>query len=154
MLFEGALALNNKLSSSEKIVEGRLQGPEHIEFHNGVLYTGVAGQGLVRIVRSNVEPIVNFGSQCKLPEEEPTCGRILGIAVDSLIPNSLLIADAYYGIFHYNLDTKANENLVRPDQLLPGYNVSFKYCYRDWQAFLIQHPSFCRVLGHQKYLTP
>lgn len=115
--------MNNKLSSSEKLVQGKLIGPEHLLFHNGAIYTGVLGQGVVKIVGDTVEPVVNFGRPCKLPEEEPICGRVLGLAVDTLVPNSLIIADAYYGIFHYNLDTRRSELLVSPSTLLEGSKV-------------------------------
>lgn len=117
---EGKLAPNNKLASSEKLVQGKVIGPEHILFHNGEIYTGVLGQGVVKVVGDKVEPVVNFGKPCKLPEEEPICGRVLGVVSDTKDSNSLLIADAYHGIFHYNLDTKKSEKLVGPDTQLEG----------------------------------
>lgn len=45
---------------------------------------------------------------------------MLGIAKDPKEPNSLLVVDAYHGIFHYNLDTKKVEKLVSADTPLEG----------------------------------
>lgn len=124
--FEGVLALNNKLGSSEKLFEGKFFGPEHLLFHNGAIYTGVLGRGLIRIIGDQIETVVSFGKPCKLPEEEPICGRVLGIVLDTKEDNSLLIVDAYYGIFHYNLDTKRVENLVSPNTTLEGWKVGLQ----------------------------
>lgn len=54
------------------------------------------------------------------PTEEKICGRILGMALDTLEKNSLIVVDTYYGIYHYNLDTRKSKELVSADAVLDG----------------------------------
>lgn len=149
MPLQGVLAPNNNLSTSEKLFEGRVSGPATILFHEGALYTGVQGQGLVKIVEDRIEPLVNFGEN-GFSSDEQVRGRILGFAVDTLVPNSFIIADAYYGIFHFNLQTKAIERLVGPDQPLQGKNVSelefiFRLEYYTLRSFRVHVHRKCSL---------
>lgn len=55
------------------------------------------------------------------PNEESICGRILGMALDTVEKNSLIVVDTYYGVFHYNLDTRKSKQLISVDALLDGF---------------------------------
>lgn len=54
------------------------------------------------------------------PNEESICGRILGMALDTVEKNSLIVVDTYYGIYHYNLDTRKSKQVVSVDSILDG----------------------------------
>lgn len=61
---QGALALNTKLNNAEKLFFEEIKGPEHLEVHNGVLYTTLDGGYVVKIVDDKVVPVVKFGKKC------------------------------------------------------------------------------------------
>jgi len=117
---EGVLAPNNLLDGTERLFEGKIHGPEHLLHYNGAIYTGIHGGELVKIVGNNIEHVTKFGKACIPPVEEQLCGRVLGLAVDTLEKNSLIVVDTYYGIFHYNLDTRKQTLLVAPETVLDG----------------------------------
>lgn len=48
-----------------------------------------------------------------------TCGRPLGFDFDT-ISNSLIVADAYYGIWSVDLVSLKKTQLIAPDQVLEG----------------------------------
>ena len=52
--------------------------------------------------------------------EENICGRPLGMAFDTLSIDNLIVADAYYGIWEFNLTSEKKTNLVSPTDVLPG----------------------------------
>lgn len=122
------MALNNKLASSEKLYDdGSIFGPEHILFINDTLYTGVAGQGFIKIVDGKIEHVVNFGVKCGVGDLNPKCGRILNHVQDKKDPNQLIVVDGYYGIFFYNLVTGKSFQIVSPHTLLDSYAVCFEF---------------------------
>lgn len=51
--------------------------------------------------------------------EESVCGRPLGMAFDT-ISDSLIVADAYYGIWSVDLKTGKKQQLVSPKEELDG----------------------------------
>lgn len=57
--------------------------------------------------------------------EESRCGRPLGLAFDTL-GNSLIIADAYYGIWQVDLDNGKKKILVSPQEELEGKDIPRK----------------------------
>lgn len=61
---EGALALNNKLNNAEKLFLNEIKGPEHMEVHNGVLYTTLEGGYVAKLVGNKIVPVVKFGKKC------------------------------------------------------------------------------------------
>lgn len=61
---EGALSLNNKLNNAEKLFLNEIKGPEHMEVHNGVLYTTLEGGYVAKLVGNKIVPVVKFGKKC------------------------------------------------------------------------------------------
>ncbi|XP_064302578.1 adipocyte plasma membrane-associated protein isoform X3 [Phalacrocorax carbo] len=92
-LLTGALEPNIKLRKAERLWENQLVGPESI---------------------------VNIGGT---PEDEPTCGRPLGIRVGP--NNTLFVADAYYGLYEVNPGTGDTKMLVSNKALIEGQKLSF-----------------------------
>lgn len=77
----------------------------------------------MRIDGDHVTFITKFGKPCDYPLEESICGRPLGMAFDTIKPDQLIVADAYYGIWELNLKTMAQKQLIKPTQEF-GVNVS------------------------------
>uniref|UniRef100_A0A336MUZ4 CSON007419 protein n=1 Tax=Culicoides sonorensis TaxID=179676 RepID=A0A336MUZ4_CULSO len=119
---EGVLAPNNLLDNTERLFENQIHGPENLIYHNGAIYTGVHGGELIKIIGNKFEHVAKFGKPCASPVEESLCGRILGMALDTVEKNSLIVVDTYYGIYHLNLDTRKSKQLVSVDTVLEGVN--------------------------------
>lgn len=64
ILLKGPLATNNKLDNAEKLFDGEIKGPEHLEVYNGALYTSLEGGYVARIEDDKIVPIVKFGQKC------------------------------------------------------------------------------------------
>jgi len=77
----------------------------------------------VRIDGDHITFIAKFGKPCDYPVEESICGRPLGMAFDTLNPDQLIVADAYYGIWELNVKTFEQKQIVKPSTEL-GKNVS------------------------------
>ncbi|XP_075605623.1 adipocyte plasma membrane-associated protein isoform X2 [Balearica regulorum gibbericeps] len=92
-LLTGVLEPNIKLRKAERLWENQLVGPESI---------------------------VNIGGT---REDEPTCGRPLGIRVGP--NNTLFVADAYYGLYEVNPGTGETKMLVSTKTLIEGQKLSF-----------------------------
>ncbi|XP_026816428.1 adipocyte plasma membrane-associated protein-like [Rhopalosiphum maidis] len=119
--FTGPLALNDKLSGISKLFEDQIVGPEGLLYHNNTLYTTLHYGHVVKIVNNEIVPVVKFGKVCDGLYEEHVCGRPLGLTMDK--SGFLYVADAYYGIFKVNLNSKfygAKEQLVSMDEDIDG----------------------------------
>ncbi|XP_074720291.1 adipocyte plasma membrane-associated protein isoform X3 [Strix uralensis] len=92
-LLTGVLEPNIKLRKAERLWENELVGPESI---------------------------VNIGGT---REDEPMCGRPLGIRVGP--NNTLFVADAYYGLYEVNPGTGETKMLVSTKTLIEGQKLSF-----------------------------
>uniref|UniRef100_A0AAZ3QBJ8 Adipocyte plasma membrane-associated protein n=1 Tax=Oncorhynchus tshawytscha TaxID=74940 RepID=A0AAZ3QBJ8_ONCTS len=93
-LMSGCYEPNFKLREAQRLFEDQLVGPESI---------------------------ANFGDGSR--EQEPSCGRPLGIRVG---PNgTLFVADAYLGLFKVNPVTGEVTNLVSAGQMVGGRRLSF-----------------------------
>ena len=140
---EGGLAPNNFLDNGERLFVDKLYGPEHLLYHNGAIYTGVHGGEVVKIVGKNVEHVGKFGKACLVPLEEARCGRPLGLALDTIEKNTLVVLDSYYGIYLYNLDTRKETQLISqeagldgivsfaPISPLPFFKFLFRFCFAE-----------------------
>ncbi|XP_041032359.1 adipocyte plasma membrane-associated protein isoform X4 [Carcharodon carcharias] len=92
-LLTGPLEPNLKLRQAEHLFEDQLIGPESVAHLGGTR------------------------------EDEPTCGRPLGIRVG---PNgTLYVADAYYGLFEINPVTGEMEMLVSAQKVIQGKRMAF-----------------------------
>ncbi|KAJ0067274.1 hypothetical protein NL108_015805, partial [Boleophthalmus pectinirostris] len=123
-LLEGCWAPNLKLRSAQRLYENQVQGPESITNIGDVLFSGTADGRIVKMVGRRVHTVARLGKQpCGSPEDEPTCGRPLGIRVG---PNgTLFVADAYLGIFRVHLSTGEAERLVVGGQMVGGRSLGF-----------------------------
>lgn len=91
---EGALSLNNKLNNAEKLFLNEIKGPEHMEVHNGVLYTTLEGGYVAKLVGNKIVPVVKFGKKC---------GKLLiGICEISFIFNKIFIALSLFSVLWHN----------------------------------------------------
>lgn len=117
----GPLALNNFLDKSERLLEGRLSGPEHILIIGKDIYTGLNNGEVVRINGNHITHVAKFGQACEGVYEEKKCGRPLGMVHDAA-RNTLIVMDAYYGIWEVNLKSGEKKQLVSPDIVIQGEN--------------------------------
>lgn len=86
-------------------------------------YASLHNGNIVRIDGDHITFIAKFGKPCDYPVEESICGRPLGMAFDTLNPDQLIVADAYYGIWELNVKTFEQKQIVKPSTEL-GKNVS------------------------------
>ncbi|XP_037949038.1 adipocyte plasma membrane-associated protein-like [Teleopsis dalmanni] len=118
----GGLKPNNYLDGTQHLLEGRIYGPECLIARNDVIYAGVNGGEVVKIVGDKVTPIFKIGAPCVHTYDEPICGRPLGLAFDTQ-GNNIIVADAYYGLWSVDLDTYKKTLLVSAKQPLPGKTI-------------------------------
>ncbi|GLG97334.1 hypothetical protein R5R35_002460 [Gryllus longicercus] len=118
MPLKGTLELNTKLNNAERLLDGDIKGPEHIVAYNGELYTGIHGGEIVKIVNGKFVPVVKFGRPCAGLWEESVCGRPLGFQFDK--NGNIYVADAYYGIFKYEMRTGTSTTLVSINETIDG----------------------------------
>lgn len=123
-LMDGCWAQNLKLRSAKRLFENQIQGPESIVNIGDVLYSGTADGRIVKIVGQRIHTVARLGKQpCGSREDEPSCGRPLGIRVG---PNgTLFVADAYLGLFRVNPNTGEAVRLVEGGTLVAGRPIMF-----------------------------
>jgi hypothetical protein len=121
----GAFEINNHLDNAERIFEGELTGPEHLLPAGGnSFYASLHNGNVVKIDGKHITFVAKFGKPCEYPVEESICGRPLGLAHDTLNPDQLIVADAYYGIWELNVKSGQKKQLVSPG-IHFGVNVRF-----------------------------
>lgn len=120
----GVLQPNTKLRQAERLFENQLSGPESIVNIGDVLFTGTADGRVVKLENGEIETIARFGSgPCKTRDDEPTCGRPLGIRVG---PNgTLFVVDAYKGLFEVNPQKRSVKLLLSSENPIEGKKMSF-----------------------------
>lgn len=111
------------LDKAERIFEGQFTGPEAFAMYNGIVYTGIHGGFVVRIEGGEIKPVVKFGENCDDITDEHICGRPLGLKFDAA--GNLYVADAYYGIFKYNIQTGQKTLLVGANEEIEGKKSKF-----------------------------
>ncbi|XP_036764590.1 adipocyte plasma membrane-associated protein isoform X3 [Manis pentadactyla] len=123
-LLLGVLQPNTKLRQAERLFDNQLIGPESIANIGDVMFTGTADGRIVKLENGAVETIARFGSgPCKTPEDEPACGRPLGIRAG---PNgTLFVADAYKGLFEVDPWKREVKSLLSSDTPVEGRKLSF-----------------------------
>lgn len=70
---------------------------------------------VVKIDGDHVTFVAKFGKPCEYPVEEAICGRPLGLALDTVNADSLIVLDAYYGVWELNYKTGAKKQLLSPE---------------------------------------
>ncbi|KAM4842587.1 adipocyte plasma membrane-associated protein [Thomomys bottae] len=120
----GVLQPNTKLRQAERLFENQLIGPESIANIGDVIFTGTADGRVVKIENGEVEVIARFGTgPCKTRDDEPACGRPLGIRAG---PNgTLFVADAYKGLFEVNPRKREVKLLLSSETPIEGKKMSF-----------------------------
>nr|XP_020733773.1 adipocyte plasma membrane-associated protein isoform X6 [Odocoileus virginianus texanus] len=123
-LFLGVLQPNTKLQQVERLFENQLVGPESIANIGDVMFTGTADGRVVKLENGEVETIARFGSgPCKTRDDEPACGRPLGIRAG---PNgTLFVVDAYKGLFEVNPWKREVKLLLSSETPIEGRKMSF-----------------------------
>ncbi|KAJ8794380.1 hypothetical protein J1605_003147 [Eschrichtius robustus] len=123
-LLLGVLQPNTKLRQAERLFENQLVGPESIAHIGDVMFTGTADGRVVKLENGEVETIARFGSgPCKTRDDEPACGRPLGIRAG---PNgTLFVADAYKGLFEVNPWKREVKLLLSSETPIEGRKMSF-----------------------------
>uniref|UniRef100_A0A9R1SRU4 Adipocyte plasma membrane-associated protein n=2 Tax=Cyprinus carpio TaxID=7962 RepID=A0A9R1SRU4_CYPCA len=123
-LMTGCYEPNLKLRQAERLFEDLLIGPESLANIGDVLYTGTADGKIVKIEGRNIHVLATLGKPpCGSREHEHTCGRPLGIRVG---PNgTLLVADAYLGLFEVNPVTGEVKSLVSTGKMIAGRRLGF-----------------------------
>lgn len=123
-VMDGCWAPNLKLRLAERLFENQIQGPESIANIGDVLYSGTADGRIVKIVGRRVHTVARLGKQpCGSREDEPSCGRPLGIRVG---PNgTLFVADAYLGLYRVDPNTGEAVRLVAGGQVVAGRPIAF-----------------------------
>lgn len=119
MDLSGSLGINSYLDNSERLLEGRVAGPEHILVVGKDLYTGLNNGEVVRINGNHITHVAKFGEACEGIHEERKCGRPLGMVHDAA-RNQLIVSDAYYGIWEVDLKSGNKKQLVSPDTVIQG----------------------------------
>ncbi|KAH8306266.1 hypothetical protein KR018_005392 [Drosophila ironensis] len=120
---KGALESNFHLEGAERLLEGRVYGPECLIARNNEIYTGIHGGEVIKLTSNHVTHVTKIGQPCEDIYEESRCGRPLGLAFDTL-GNSLIIADAYYGLWQVDLGSNKKTLLVSPAQQLAGKSIT------------------------------
>lgn len=99
-----ALQPNTKLQKAKKLYEGKILGPESLVADGDYVYTGTADGRIVEIYKGELRVLTKLGVEpCGRFEDEPTCGRPLGMRIDQ--DGYLIVADAYLGLFKVNVAT-------------------------------------------------
>ncbi|XP_013855884.1 adipocyte plasma membrane-associated protein, partial [Austrofundulus limnaeus] len=121
---KGCWEPNLKLREAERLFEDHLIGPESITNIGDVLFTGTADGKILKLIGRRVVTVTRLGRPpCGSTDDEPSCGRPLGIRVG---PNgTLFVADAYLGLFEVNPTTGAAAQLVSGGQVVAGRKLSF-----------------------------
>ncbi|XP_067617532.1 adipocyte plasma membrane-associated protein Hemomucin [Eurosta solidaginis] len=122
---KGALELNHHLDGGERLLEGRVYGPECLIARKNEIYTGIHGGEVIKLTADHVTHVAKIGQPCEEIYEEARCGRPLGLAFDTQ-GNNIIVADAYYGIWQIDLNNNQKKLLVSPHQELPGKGVNRK----------------------------
>ncbi|CAH1792646.1 unnamed protein product [Owenia fusiformis] len=101
---EGPLAPNTRLQDATRLFENEILGPESIFVNKEYIYTGTADGRVVEIFKGKQRTLARLGNPpCGGPENEPHCGRPLGMKMDK--DGYLIVADAYFGLFKVNVAT-------------------------------------------------
>ncbi|KAG7465507.1 Adipocyte plasma membrane-associated [Solea senegalensis] len=123
-LMKGCWEPNLKLRKAQRLFEDQVLGPESIANIGDVLFSGTADGKIVKLVGRRIHTVTRLGKPpCGSRDEELNCGRPLGIRVG---PNgTLIIADAYLGVYEVNPTTGETTRLVAGGQEVAGRKLSF-----------------------------
>lgn len=119
---EGGLAKNTKLNNVERILDGKITGPESIASRaDDEIFVSLHGGKILRLWGprfDHLKIVTSIGPGCDGPWQEEICGRPLGLR---FAPDGrLVVADAYLGLFYVDVDTGEKEALFDITQEIDG----------------------------------
>lgn len=119
---EGRLEPNDILDASERILDGKIVGPESVASKSDdEIFVSLHGGKILRIWGKQFDHfkiITSIGPGCDGPWQEKICGRPLGLR---FAPDGrLLVADAYLGLFSVDVETGEKERLFDPLEEIDG----------------------------------
>ncbi|TKR87410.1 hypothetical protein L596_011812 [Steinernema carpocapsae] len=119
------MAVDRRLADSEKLLDGKILGPESILVEKDRLYTGTWDGQVLEIVNGVISKSIRFahGKECGTYEGEPICGRPLGIR--RLNSKELVVADAYLGIFLVDFDANTFRRILDGSAVIGGEKLRF-----------------------------
>ncbi|XP_050738951.1 adipocyte plasma membrane-associated protein Hemomucin-like isoform X2 [Eriocheir sinensis] len=119
---EGALAGNKKLNNVQRILDGKIVGPESIAARGTEeIFVSLHGGKILRLWGprfDHFKSVASIGPGCDGPWQEDICGRPLGLRFAP--DGKLLVADAYFGLFSVDVDTGEKESLFDVKQEIEG----------------------------------
>uniref|UniRef100_A0A158P903 Str_synth domain-containing protein n=1 Tax=Angiostrongylus cantonensis TaxID=6313 RepID=A0A158P903_ANGCA len=173
-LFEDELAVNERLTNGERLLEDQIYGPESIAVNKntGLVYTGLR-TGLICEIDLSGEPKIIRAVRLTSHENcdgsyhsMPKCGRPLGMRFHPQT-GELLVLDAYLGLFSIEWDTGALRSYILysdskkisvsrylndfdflPDGRLVISESSTKFDDRDFIYDLLEHRPNGRILEY------
>ncbi|XP_063599967.1 adipocyte plasma membrane-associated protein Hemomucin-like isoform X2 [Penaeus indicus] len=119
---EGPLEPNDILDAGERILDGKIVGPESVASKSDdEIFVSLHGGKILRIWGKRFDHfkiITSIGPGCDGPWQEKICGRPLGLR---FAPDGrLLVADAYLGLFSVDVETGEKERLFDPSEEIDG----------------------------------
>ncbi|XP_037799477.1 adipocyte plasma membrane-associated protein-like [Penaeus monodon] len=119
---EGRLEPNDILDAGERILDGKIVGPESVASKSDdEIFVSLHGGKILRIWGKRFDHfkiITSIGPGCDGPWQEKICGRPLGLR---FAPDGrLLVADAYLGLFSVDVETGEKERLFDPLEEIDG----------------------------------
>ncbi|XP_045617948.1 adipocyte plasma membrane-associated protein Hemomucin [Procambarus clarkii] len=119
---EGPLAKNNELDAADRILDGKIVGPESIASRDPEeIFVSLHGGKILRIWGprfDHFKTVAAIGPGCDGPWQESVCGRPLGLR---FAPDGrLIVVDAYLGLFAVDVDTGNKELLFDIFQEIDG----------------------------------
>ncbi|KAM9365044.1 adipocyte plasma membrane-associated protein isoform 2-T2 [Pholidichthys leucotaenia] len=123
-VMRGCWEPNLKLREATRLFEDQILGPESIVNIGDVFFSGTADGKIVKLTGRRITTVTRLGRPpCGSRDDESTCGRPLGFQVG---PNgTLIVADAYLGLFQVNPNTGEAMRLVAGGQVVSGRKLSF-----------------------------
>lgn len=119
---EGRLEPNDILDASERILDGKIVGPESVASKSDdEIFVSLHGGKILRIWGKQFDHfkiITSIGPGCDGPWQEKICGRPLGLRFSP--DGRLLVADAYLGLFSVDVETGEKERLFDPLEEIDG----------------------------------
>ncbi|ESO96507.1 hypothetical protein LOTGIDRAFT_115667, partial [Lottia gigantea] len=126
--FKGPLEPNTLLQKASRLYLDEVKGPESIVVDGGKLfyhvYTGTMDGKVIDIFQGHVKVLAQLGKPpCGKFEDEPTCGRPLGLKLDK--EGYLIVVDAYLGLYRINVATGNINFLFDSKEKILGYRPVF-----------------------------